>query len=466
VKLAPVTLLVALSGCGPNPNEALPSASDARPIDLAVAPDVDPARAVVSTRLVAAPVSVEILPERHTALLGYSGTFPGPLIRARRGDRLRVELENQLTEPTTLHWHGMRVPNAMDGVPDVTQGAVEPGGRFTYDFIASDAGLFWYHPHHESLAALGAGLYGAVLVDDPEDERDLGDEVVLVLSDLSLDESGARQPDASDPATVIAGHEGSVVLVNGRVRPTLPVMAGRRQRLRVLNAARSRYFRLALEGHAFLQIGSDGGRMSSPVEVLEPVLTPGERLDLLLEPHGAVGTSTALVALPIARGLPFPPSEQVTLLDVEVVESSKPPSPPLPSLDRAVTPLDPAGATLVPIALTMDERETTTTMGINGMPSAHDTPIHARPLEKQVLVVENQTPYDHPFHLHGFFFEEIDDNGSRRLPLQRKDTVNVPPLSSRRFLVQYDERPGMWMFHCHILDHAQAGMMGMIYVMP
>jgi FtsP/CotA-like multicopper oxidase with cupredoxin domain len=461
-----LALLIGLSGCGPHQNESAPPASDARPIDLAVAPDHDPDPAVVSTRLVAAPVSVEILPGRHTALLGYSGAFPGPLIRARRGDRLQVELENQLTEPTTLHWHGVRVPNAMDGVPDVTQGVVEPGGRFTYDFIASDAGLFWYHPHHESLAALGAGLYGAVLVEDPEDERDLGDEVVLVLSDLSLDESGAREPDASDPATVIAGHEGSVVLVNGRVRPTLPVMAGRRQRLRVLNAARSRYFRLALEGHAFLQIGSDGGRISSPVEVLEPVLTPGERLDLLLEPRGAVGTSTALVALPIARGLPFPPSEQVTLLDVEVVESSKPPSPVLPSLDRAITPLDPAGATVVPIALTMDERETTTTMGINGMPADHDAPIHARPLEKQILVVENQTPYDHPFHLHGFFFEEIDDNGSAIFPLQRKDTVNVPPLSSRWFLVQYDERPGTWMFHCHILDHAQAGMMGMIHLTP
>lgn len=434
-------------------------------MELAVAPDLDLDPDTVSVRLTATPAALEVLPGRKTELLTYSGSLPGPLIRAKRGDRLRIELENRLSEPTTIHWHGMRVPNAMDGVPDATQPAVLPGARFTYDFVLQDAGTFWYHPHHASLAALGAGLYGAVLVEDPGEEPDLGDDLVLILSDLSLDEAGRRQSEALDPGTVVAGNQGNVVLLNGQVRPTLPAMAGRRQRWRVLNAARSRYFKLSLPGHTFLQIGSDAGRLELPVAHTEPLLTPGERADYLIDLHGAPGTSTELVALPVSRGLPLPESEQVTLLDVRIVEATKPPSPPLPSLARAVTPTDPAGAVPVPVALTVDEGETTTTMGINGVPAAHHTPIHARVGETHVLVVENQTPYDHPFHLHGFFFEELDASGAPLRPLSRKDTINVAPLATRRLLVRYDDRPGMWMFHCHILDHAQAGMMGMIHVM-
>ena len=420
----------------------------------------------VTVRLTAAATTHELLPGRTTELLTSSGAYPGPLIRARRGDHLRIELENRLSEPTTLHFHGMRVPNAMDGVPEVTQAAALPGERFTYDFDATDAGLFWYHPHHESLAALGAGSFGAILVDDPEEERELGDEVVLVLSDLTLDEGGARKPEPYDAATIIAGREGNVVLVNGHVRPTLEAKAGRRQRWRVLNAARSRYFKLSLAGHTFLHIGSDGGRAELPVEVLEPVITPGERLDLLVEPLGTPGTSTELVALPIARGLPLAASEPVTLLDLHVGERSGPPSPALPSLARSIARLDPAGATPVPIALTMDEGEKETTMGINGVAASHGEPIHARVGDTHLLVVDNQTPFDHPFHLHGFFFEEVDATGNFLFPRRLKDTINVPPLATRRLLTRYDDRPGMWMFHCHILDHAEAGMMGMIHVMP
>jgi FtsP/CotA-like multicopper oxidase with cupredoxin domain len=456
--------LLLLAACGAD--GATPGRGGDPSVELVTARDRDPDPDVVSVRLVAARTEQEVLPGRQTELFTYSNAFPGPLVRAKRGDRLIVELDNRLSEPTTLHFHGMRVPNAMDGVPGETQSAVLPGTTFTYDFVAPDAGVFWYHPHHESLAALGAGLFGAVLIDEPDEEPELGDEVVLVLSDLSLDAQGRREPDGVDTATMLAGNEGKVVLVNGRARPTLDATPGRRQRWRVLNAARSRYFELSLAHHSFLQIGGDGGRSEYPVEVRTPVVTPGERLDLLVEPRGAAGTFVELVALPISRGLPFPESDAVTLLDVRMIKGSGPPSPPLPALERAMTPIDASSASRIPIALTLHEGEDATSMGINGVPYVDGEPIHARVGDTQLLIVENQTPFDHPFHLHGFFFEEVDANGTAFHPLARKDTVNVRALETRRLLVHYDERPGMWMFHCHILDHAQAGMMGMVHLTP
>jgi FtsP/CotA-like multicopper oxidase with cupredoxin domain len=458
---AVVLALLAAACGGENPNE--PSSDVEAPWELVAAVDRAPDPDVVAVRLVAERSEHEILPGRRTELLTFSGAFPGPLIHAKKGDRLLVELDNRLSEPTTLHFHGMRVPNAMDGVPGETQPAVLPGERFTYDFVVPDAGVFWYHPHHDSLAALGSGLFGAVLVDEPGEEPDLGDEVVLVLSDVDVE--APATPDPGDIPQVIAGSEGKLVLVNGKWRPTLEATPGRRQRWRVLNAARSRFFKLALPGHTFLQIGGDGGRNEHPLEVAEPLITPGERLDLLVEPRGAAGTSLELVALPTKRGLPLPESDAVTLLDVRMVAGSRPPSPPLPPLERALEPLDAGAAERVSVALTVDDEPDDASMGINGVPYFESEPIHARPGDTQLLVVENQTPYDHPFHLHGFFFEEVDANGAAVRPIQRKDTVNLPPLETRRLLVHYDDRPGMWMFHCHILDHAQAGMMGMIHLM-
>jgi FtsP/CotA-like multicopper oxidase with cupredoxin domain len=436
-----------------------------RDFGLAEARDLDPGPDVVSIALRAAPGALEILPGKTTPLATYGGTLPGPLIVAKRGDRLDVHFENGLTEPSTLHFHGIRLPNAMDGVPDMTQPAVEPGGTFDYSFTLPDAGLYWYHPHYDTLAELGSGLYGAILVEDPDEPSDLGDETVLVLSDVSVDADGALLPPSSDPAAVIAGSDGNVVLVNGRIHPTLDVQSGRRQRLRIVNAARARYFSLGLTGHSFLQIGSDGGRLEQPISVQNPVLAPAERVDVLLDPLGDAGTSLELVAVPIARGLSLPLSAQVPLLTLRVVPAESAPSPPLAALSRAITPLDTSGAEQVTIALTVDEGANSVSMGINGVPGSEAQPIHALVGSTQVLVVQNMTPYAHPFHLHGFFFQQLDSSGLAVRPLAEKDTINVPPVTQIKLGVSYDNRPGTWMFHCHILDHAEAGMMGMLHVM-
>ncbi len=116
----------------------------------------------------------------------YNGLVPGPMIRARVGDRVVVHFTNNLAEETTIHWHGLRVPAAMDGMPGHSQAPIQPGGTFDYDFVVPDASTFWYHPHMNAAVQEGNGLYGAFIVDDPAEPTDLGDEVVMVLSDIDL----------------------------------------------------------------------------------------------------------------------------------------------------------------------------------------------------------------------------------------------------------------------------------------
>ena len=123
---------------------------------------------------------MEIAPGIKTDAWTYNGGIPGPLIRVHKGDRLIVHFTNHLPEPTTVHWHGIRVPIQMDGVPDVSQPPVETNGTFTYDFVLPDAGLYWYHPHVMSAAQVGFGLSGALLVDDPDEQVNVPDETVLV----------------------------------------------------------------------------------------------------------------------------------------------------------------------------------------------------------------------------------------------------------------------------------------------
>ena len=453
-------------GCSsvPAPENGGPPVTDQPLLALAQAPDNDARPDIVAVTLHAQTVEREIVNGHPSRLAGYSGSLPGPLIHAKRGDRVDVHLDNGLAEATTLHFHGVRVPNAMDGVPDVTQPAVPAGQSFDYSFVVPDAGLFWYHPHFDSVAELGSGLYGPILVDDPTEPNDLGDEVVLVLSDLSVDANGALVPPASDPDGITRGSEGETLLVNGLVHPRLAVEEGRRLRLRVLDAARSRYFKLGLVGRSFLQIGGDGGLAERAMRVDEPELVPGERLDLLVELDAPAGTSLELMARPISRGLPLPDSLEQPLVRLDVVPANHAPSPPVPELARSFEPFDAATATEVPIALTLDATADTVEMGIDGMSGMDAPPVHASVGSRQVLAVENRTPYAHPFHLHGFFFVPLAADGTVVHPIVLKDTIDVPPLTRSKVGVTYDDRPGMWMFHCHILDHAEAGMMGMLHV--
>src|SRR5215472_8626347 len=248
-------------------------------LKLREAVDLNPDPHVVEINLDARIAPVEVAPGVRADAWTYDGGIPGPLIRAHVGDRLIVHFTNHLPQPTTVHWHGIRVPIQMDGVPEVSQPAVETGGTFTYDFVLPDAGLFWYHPHVMSAMQVGYGLYGALLVDDPSEDIGIPNEKVLVLSDISLEDDGSlMSPAGAGVAAKVFGLEGNHLLVNGREQPNLTAQAEEPQRWRVVNAAKSRYFELQLgepsDKMSFTVIGGDGGLQEYAVEQETLVIAP------------------------------------------------------------------------------------------------------------------------------------------------------------------------------------------------
>lgn len=407
----------------------------------------------------------EIAPGQVVRGWGYNGQIPGPVLEAKVGQVISVRLKNSLPEPTTIHWHGLRVPPTMDGTAMV-QRPVQPGETFEYRFRVPDAGTFWYHPHIDSAVQVGRGLYGAIVVEDPADPAVFGDELVLMLSDMSIDERGQfLADDNGGEFGDLFGREGQVLLVNGKVRPRLLARRGKQQRWRVVNAARSRYYSLQLRDHTLIRLGGDNGLAERSTRETRVVLVPGERADIVFTPSAEPGTVSTFHWVPTERGFGSVynrPRED--MFEIETVAA--PPVVPerIPDFLRPIEPIDVTNATELTLDLTIDTvsrphgREVV--MGINGIPYWDSSPLEARIGETQIWNVVNDTAFAHPFHLHGYFFQVIDDT---RVP-EWKDTVDVPAESSLRLAVRFDERPGVWMYHCHILDHAESGMMGHLHV--
>jgi FtsP/CotA-like multicopper oxidase with cupredoxin domain len=458
--------LGAAAGCAPDATPAPPAqpAGWDDGIRLAPAEDINPDPHVVELNLEARSGMFSLVPGGLTPMLTYNGLVPGPMIRARVGDRVVVHFTNALAEATTIHWHGLRVPAAMDGMPGHSQAPVPPGGSFLYDYVVPDASTFWYHPHVNSAVQSGNGMYGAFIVDDPTEPAGLGDEVVMVLSDLDVKEDGSLQPpDGGGDLGTLFGREGNVLLVNGKVKPTLKARPGLRQRWRFINAAKSRYYQIALDGHTFTRIGGDGGLLTAPVEVSRPVLTPGERADLLIVPEGEPGAELVVRWIPFDRGFGSTFNRPNEDLFTVRLEGARADTPALPEIRREIAPLATAGAT--PIVLSLDQVSTAPfKLGVNGVAFEDSEPIMAHVGETQVWTVSNTIDFAHPFHLHGFFFQVLSPTAGPLDPLEWKDTVNVPVDGTVQLVVRYDDRPGVWMFHCHILDHAEAGMMGSLMV--
>jgi FtsP/CotA-like multicopper oxidase with cupredoxin domain len=429
--------------------------------------DHAPDPSIVEVHLTARVATVEIAPGVSVSAWTYDGGIPGPLIRVRVGDRLVVRFTNNLPDPTTVHWHGLRIPIQMDGVPGHSQPEVPPGGTFTYDFVVPDAGLFWYHPHLMSAAQVGFGLYGALLVEDPDDPVDVEDELVLVLSDIGISAGGTLEaPDSGGPAGMVFGREGTHVLVNGRVQPRLVARDGAPQRWRILNAAKSRYFQLFLDGQPFTKIGGDNGLQEFAQTSDRLVLATGERADVLIAPRRVPGEELTLMSLLYNRGYgSVEYREQPLLVTVNFADAPPFAGPPPAPVRRTIEPLSTAGATQVNVELTLAKKaDGNFEYGINGVPFATNRPLAARLGETQIWTITNHTKWSHPFHLHGFSFLVLDRDGEPARPLVWKDTVDVPLEQTVRFVVRFDDREGAWMYHCHILDHADGGMMGVVNV--
>lgn len=421
----------------------------------------------VEVRLVAAPARLELVPGKSTEVFAYNGRVPGPLLEVREGDRVIVHFRNELPESTTVHWHGLHLPFDADGSPFHP---VAPGAEYVYEFTVhpGTAGTYWYHPHphHKTGYQVGMGLHGAIIVHADDDPLAMLPEKLLVLSDNRFLPDGSL--DFPDPDSLAGridfenGREGDVVFVNGEIMPTLSIRSGEVQRWRVINASGARMYRLALSGHGFVHVGSDGGLFERPVEIDEIVLASSERAELLVRGTAAPGSRAVLQALPYDRYVPQtrPADWDRTrdLLTLQYTDQAPVSTVAIPRSLRAIPKLDPAEASVTRLMVLTQGFINHQEMGMGRIDAVAELGA------TEIWEIENIVGMDHPFHLHGFQFQVLDRNGVPEPFPSWKDTVNVPKHSTARFIVRFDNYPGKWMFHCHILSHEDAGMMGVLEV--
>jgi FtsP/CotA-like multicopper oxidase with cupredoxin domain len=317
-----------------------------------------------------------------------------------------------------------------------------------------------------SAAQVGFGLYGAFLVDDPSEAFAVAEERVLVLSDIEISERGTLEDPQTGGSTGMAfGREGNTLLVNGRNHPRVTMRSGVTQRWRVVNAAKSRFFDLDPGvGLTFTKIGDDGGLQEYSEELDSLVLAPGERADVFYTPTAKPGTTYGVLARLFNRGFGSVEARlSEDLFDIVMADTPAVRPIPHPRTTRAIEAISQAGATQVGIEFGIEQTiDKNFYYTINGEPLDRIPPLKAIVGETQVWTVTNTTPWSHPLHLHGFFFQVLDKDGKPRRPLRWKDTVSVPFKDSMKVVVRFEDRPGSWMYHCHILDHAEGGLMSVV----
>jgi len=427
---------------------------------LAAAPAV---RSVRSFEIQAAPAELALLGSESLHVWAYNGQVPGPTLRVRLGDRVQVAFTNRLAQDTTIHWHGVRVPNAMDGVPDVTQPPVRPGETFVYDFVPKDAGTFWFHPHIRSSEQIERGLYGVLVVEDAEPPP-YSRDVLWVLDDWLIGADAQIYPEFNTRHDLMHdGRWGNVITVNGRRDEVLVVKAGERIRLRLLDAANGRVFAPDFSELDAKAIAVDGLYAARPFDANGFELAPGNRLDLDVTFRSEDRGREFRIVDRFTRS-PIP------LATIRVADEVVP-TPRFPSPARAHIPAWRGAADLVPDAGYLMDARAGGPFGIewtlNGeaFPRDHSAGHSAELMLGRwtKLRFVNQSYRIHPMHLHGQFFRVLTRNGRPVDEPYFHDTVLVHSQETIEVgLVPLD--PGMWMLHCHILEHAEAGMMTMVGV--
>src|SRR5216684_1412356 len=425
--------------------------------------------------LVAAPGRLSLVgpPYPDTDVWCYNASVPGPEIRVRQGDRLRILVENKLSQATTVHWHGLRVPNAMDGVPHLTQKPIASGEKFVYEFEVPDAGTYWYHPHHHSSEQVGRGLSGALIVEEI-DPLPVDRDVVWVLGDWRLARDASIVDDFGNRMeATMAGRIGNTVTINGRVPESIRVRSGERLRLRLINAAPARIFGLEFAGHRPLIIALDG----QPIEPHTPpdgrvVLGPAMRVDLLIDMTGAP-RSTATITDSFYRNRAYrlvdiAYSNETPVRDhaLDAPRALPANTMPEPDVDRAERHEVLLGGGMMGgmggmMSGGMGGMESRAIWAINGVGASGHAMAPMVTLARGktcVLAIRNETAWFHPMHLHGHSFRVIARNGKPTRYREWRDTVLVPPRETADMAFVADN-PGDWMFHCHVLEHQDGGMM-------
>jgi FtsP/CotA-like multicopper oxidase with cupredoxin domain len=430
------------------------------------------AKAAASTTLVARPGEAMLTGKGPTrGVMTYGDAEIPPVLRMRRGEAFALRLDNRLDEPTTIHWHGLRIDNKMDGVPFLTQPYVYGGDGFDYAFTPPDAGTFWYHPHCNTLEQMGRGLAGLIVVEDPADPL-FDAEIVLNLRDWRLGGDGQFIAQFKPRDAARAGTFGTVRTANWRQSPQYDAPAGGLVRLRLAATDVTRILALQVEGAEATVIALDGNPAATRFALDHLLIGPGQRLDLALRMPDMEG---AVAALKDLRG-----TKPATLATFRATGASlKRDARDLPLLSQNPLPEpDLSAATEIPFILSAsaEERPKDGICGslgynfwaINKVPWADDTGDPTAPLVEMkagrtyIFNVENPTPQVHPLHLHGLVFRPMNSNKQVIRP-HFSDTYLILP-DEKVQLALVADNPGDWVFHCHIIEHQKTGMTSYVRV--
>jgi len=414
---------------------------------------------------------VQLAPEGYpqTEAWAYDGRVPGPGIRLPQGARLRRRLVNDLPEGTSVHWHGIRIDNAMDGVPGLTQKLVEPGESFDYDFTLPDAGTYWYHTHNRTWEQMARGLSGPLIVEEPEAPA-TDQELVLHLADWRMQEPADFTADFGSPMDQShAGRIGNYVTVNGAAEPVFPAARHQRLRLRLINAAPARVFELALQGLDGWVVALDGMPLATPQPAGSLTLAPAQRADLLVDVTAQPGEDAFLIEM--FRGEGYALARFPVSAGASARRGAPAALPPNPGQAAAV---DLAQARVAPMAMTggamrglrqehyrgdlLDGRALAQRgqfWALNGIADMPESPLALLSRGESLRIpMTNDTAFPHAMHLHGHHFREVLSDGGLG---PSRDTLLVQP-GERREVAFVADNPGDWLFHCHMLSHRASGM--------
>ncbi len=414
---------------------------------------------------------------KPTKVWAYNNQIPGPVLRVKRGDNLNIAFKNELPEATTIHWHGIRVPNEMDGVPNVTQKPIQPGEQFKYEFKALDSGTFWFHPHVRSHEQVERGLYGILIVESPEDPV-YDQEWVWILDDWLLTPEGNIEDSFSVSDMNVEGRLGNLITINGMEQPNYEAKAGERIRIRVINTSNARNFQLDFKGMVSKIFAVDGNITGRPLPNESFEIAPGNRVDVdLTIPNDIAKTSNEHV-FEVANLFFHREADETILPGPQTVAKIKVSGKveqkknfAIPTNDRV-----PVWKTAMdaPLFHTYNfDTKFNWGMLLGGGPSVHfviDGNVYGEHEVKNLQYREfyrirftNATGLYHPIHIHGVFFKVLSRGGEKVNEPFFRDTALLDYDSSLEIgVIPVDL--GKWLLHCHLLEHSALGMMTLIEV--
>jgi FtsP/CotA-like multicopper oxidase with cupredoxin domain len=412
----------------------------------------------------------------------FNGSVPGSQIRVKQGEEVKITLKNELPKPVTIHWHGITVKNEMDGIPGITQNAVQPGESFTYTFTPEDPGTYMYHTHQNGVKQMDKGLAGSFIV-EPKKTEELDRDYTLVLdewmsnseSSMMEDMEGMSMDEEESEENAEMGHSMDaydIFTMNGKsgeaIKP-LTVTEGDKVRVRLVNVGFMSH-KIHLHGHDFKVVAVDGQKINNPGEIKDELISiaPGERYDIeftadnpgdwYLECHGDMeGTKGMKTQIKYENATKNEdksnPTETLPIFDYTTYgEKSKSNFTLDQKFDMKYT---------MDLNTAMQDHEMVYTINNKTFPNTEDIQVNKGDLVK-VTLKNNSESDDHPMHLHGHFFQILSKNGKpiKGSPII-KDTVNLKP--GDEYVIAFEaDNPGDWLFHCHDLHHASAGMMNMV----